>query len=78
MAINSRTMFYKEQQAFSNLCVFAFENSIFWLKFSWHLAILQNSKNLRHLLLNPLFFKVTLICDYSIDFRKSFLQIFHR
>ena len=27
-AINSRTIFYKEQQAFSNLCIFAFENVI--------------------------------------------------
>ena len=27
-AINSHTIFYKEQQAFSNLCIFVFENVI--------------------------------------------------
>ena len=29
MAIISRTIFYKEPQAFPNLCVFAFENVVF-------------------------------------------------
>ena len=32
---------------------------------------MQNSINLRHLFLTLLYFKVTVICDYSIDFHKS-------
>ena len=74
MTINSRTIFYKELQAFPNLCVFAFENVVFQLKFRWHLAILQNSKNLKHLFLTLLFFRVTVICDYSIDLHKTFTE----
>ena len=32
---------------------------------------MQNSKNLRHLFLTSLHFKVMVICDYSIDFHKG-------
>ena len=32
---------------------------------------MQNSKNLRHLFLTSLYFKVMVICDYSIDFHKA-------
>ena len=32
---------------------------------------MQNSKNLWHLFLTSLYFKVTVICDYSIDFHKG-------
>ena len=32
---------------------------------------MQNSKNLRHLFLTSLYFKVMVICDYSIDFHKG-------
>ena len=32
---------------------------------------MQNSKSLWHLFLTSLYFKVTVICDYSIDFHKG-------
>ena len=32
---------------------------------------MQNSKNLRHLFLTLLYFKVTVICDYFIDFHQG-------
>ena len=36
------------------------------------MTILQNSENLRHLFLTPLYFKVTVICDYSMDLHETF------
>ena len=32
----------------------------------------QNSKNLRHPFRTPLYFKVTVICEYSFDFHEIF------
>ena len=34
--------------------------------------VLQNSKNLQHLFLTPLYFETTVICEYSIDFHETF------
>ena len=34
--------------------------------------ILKNLKNLWHLFFTPIYFKVTVICDYFIDFYKTF------
>ena len=34
--------------------------------------ILQNPENLRHFFLTPLYFKVTVICEHSIDFHETF------